>query len=113
MQTPGDEMELFAAVNRKFRELFATQEHMKSFRVYDAVESGNEKWGTDSPIHALKKEANWVEFIQIVAKKDPIYENDMAKIKQRNLIDQFLLPHSNFIEIGNDEVCYNLKNYFF
>lgn len=38
MQTSGDEMELFAAVNRKFRHLFAQQEHMKSFRVYDIIE---------------------------------------------------------------------------
>lgn len=35
MQTSGDEMELFAAVNRKFRHLFAQQEHMQSFKIYD------------------------------------------------------------------------------
>lgn len=38
MQTSGDEMELFAAVNRKYRHLFAQQEHMKTFRTYDNVE---------------------------------------------------------------------------
>ena len=38
MQTAGDEMELFAAVNRKFRHLFNQQEHMKKFRVYDILE---------------------------------------------------------------------------
>ena len=38
MHTPGDEMELFASVNRKFRHLFSRQEHMKTFRVYDMVE---------------------------------------------------------------------------
>ena len=38
MHTSGDEMELFAAVNRSFRQLFAYQEHMKSFRTYDLVE---------------------------------------------------------------------------
>lgn len=38
MQTSGDEMELFAAVNRKFRHLFAQQEHMKTFRIYDLIE---------------------------------------------------------------------------
>ena len=111
MQTPGDEMELYAAVNRKFRELFAKQEHMKSFRVYDTIEVGSENWGTDSPIHALKKEANWLEFIQLIANKDPVFEKDMAKIKQRNMLDQFLIPHSNFIEINNDEVS-NLTIYF-
>lgn len=38
MSTAGDEMELFAAVNRSFRQLFAYQEHMKSFRTYDLIE---------------------------------------------------------------------------
>ena len=38
MQTSGDEMELFAAVNRKFRYIFAQQEHMKTFRTYDVIE---------------------------------------------------------------------------
>jgi hypothetical protein len=31
-------MELFAAVNRKFRYLFAQQEHMKTFKTYDLIE---------------------------------------------------------------------------
>jgi hypothetical protein len=38
MQTSGDEMELFAAVNRKFRYIFAQQENMKTFRTYDVIE---------------------------------------------------------------------------
>ena len=38
MQTIGDEMELFAAVNRKFRYVFAQQEHMKLFKTYDLTE---------------------------------------------------------------------------
>lgn len=38
MQTSGDEMELFAAVNRKYRHLFAQQEHMKTFKIYDSLE---------------------------------------------------------------------------
>lgn len=67
---------------------------------------GTENWGADSPIHALKKEANWMNFIQLVPNKDPIYEKDIAKIKQKNTLDQFLLPHNNFLEINNDEVSF-------
>jgi hypothetical protein len=107
MQTPGDEMELFAAVNRRFRELFAQQEHMKTFRTYDAAETNSDKWGADSPENALKKEANWLEFVQIVAAKDAMFERDMAKIRSRNLLDQFLMPHSKFLEIDNEEVNMN------
>ena len=38
MQSPGDEMELLMAVNRKYRYLFAQQEHMKTFKEYDSIE---------------------------------------------------------------------------
>ncbi len=38
MHTSGDEMELYAAVNRKFRHIFNKQEQMKTFKVYDALE---------------------------------------------------------------------------
>ncbi len=100
-------MELFAAVNRRFRELFAQQERMKTFRTYDAAETNSDKWGADSPENALKKEANWLEFVQIVAAKDAMFERDMAKIRSRNLLDQFLMPHSKFLEIDNEEVNMN------
>lgn len=33
-----DEMELFAAVNRKFKQIFTRQEHMKKFKTYDLAE---------------------------------------------------------------------------
>ena len=38
MQNSGDEMELYAAVNKKFREIFSNQEQMRTFKTYDAVE---------------------------------------------------------------------------
>ena len=41
MQSSGDEMELYVAVTRRFREIFAEQEHMKSFKIYDFVEVGH------------------------------------------------------------------------
>jgi hypothetical protein len=102
MQTPGDEMELFSAVSRKFREIFNMQEQMKTFRVYDTIDSAD-KWDNALPQNAYKKESNWIEFIQIRNNKDAIYENEIAKLKERNFLDQFLLPHSNFIEISSDE----------
>jgi hypothetical protein len=102
MQTSGDEMELFAAVNRKFRHIFAQQEHMKMFKTYDSELFEN--WGSDSPIHSLRKESNWLEFVQLIPEKDIIYEKLSAKIKSRQSMDQYLLPHNSFIELNDDEV---------
>ena len=64
-------------------------------------------------MQALKKEANWLNFIQIKPRKDPVFEREMSKLKLRNLIDQFLLPHNSFIEINNDEVLLSSLNYLF
>ena len=38
LQTTGDEMELYAAVTRRFKLIFSQQEQMKKFRIYDLVE---------------------------------------------------------------------------
>ena len=63
-----------------------------------------ENWGADSPMHALKKEANWLEFIQLVPLADYTYEKDMSRLKLKQPIDEFLIKHTSFIEINNDEV---------
>ncbi len=63
-----------------------------------------ENWGSDSPIHALRKESNWLEFVQLIPEKDAIYEKLRAKIKSRQSMDQYLLPHNSFIELNDDEV---------
>ena len=33
----------------------------------------------ESSIQALKKEANWINFIQIKPRKDPVFEKEMSK----------------------------------
>ncbi len=38
MRTSAEEMELFAQVNKKFRQVFNRQESMKTFKTYDRVE---------------------------------------------------------------------------
>ena len=34
----ADEMEMYGAVNRKFKQIFNRQEHMKTFKTYDRIE---------------------------------------------------------------------------
>ena len=36
----ADEMEMYGAVNRKFKQIFNRQEHMKTFKTYDRIEVG-------------------------------------------------------------------------
>ncbi len=40
MTSSADEMELYAVVSRKFRQVYTRQEHMKTFKTYDRAEVG-------------------------------------------------------------------------
>ena len=33
----------------------------------------------------------------------------MARLKQKQIVDQLLLPHNSFLEIKDDEVYYSLR----
>ena len=39
MQLPAQEVELYSMVKRKFRSLFVKQENMKTFKMYDRVDT--------------------------------------------------------------------------
>lgn len=40
INTTADEMEIYALVNRKFKQIFLRQETMKTFKTYDRLEVG-------------------------------------------------------------------------
>ena len=71
---------------------------------YFLLKVDTENWGADAPLHSLKKESNWLEFVQLYPIKDVSYEKDMAKLRQRQALDQYILPHNSFLELNNDEV---------
>ena len=64
----------------------------------------SDKWGTDSPIHAIKKESSWLEFMHLVPRKDPVFEKLMLKVKQVYIVDQYLVSHDSFLKLKNDDV---------
>ena len=41
---------MYGAVNRKFKQIFNRQEHMKTFKTYDRIEVGN----SDNVLNAMK-----------------------------------------------------------
>jgi hypothetical protein len=50
----SDEMELYAAIGRKFRTLFMRQEHMKTFKAYDRLEVCSVGYKISYKIHNYK-----------------------------------------------------------
>ncbi|KAK2166354.1 hypothetical protein NP493_1328g00012 [Ridgeia piscesae] len=104
METPAEEIELFALVNRKFKTLFTRQESMKTFKMYDRVEAkpGEAVWGTDNPSRALLQTANWLPFVKLKPMKDLMLEKKMVKLRAKKT-DELFHVMSKFLEVTDAE----------
>ncbi|XP_071809867.1 uncharacterized protein [Asterias amurensis] len=98
---PSDEMELLSHVNRRFKTVFSKQEEQKTWPTYDKLEMGNESWGADTSNHALIKESNWLPYIKIKAKKDPLQEKTMTSLYHANNVDELLRAQSRFFSVSD------------
>ncbi|KAL8592205.1 hypothetical protein ACOMHN_030880 [Nucella lapillus] len=103
VQNKADEMELFAAVNRKYRHFFNKQEHLLTFRRYDHFESGSEGWGSDSPNRALLKDANWLPFVSLAAQHDPLQEKHWTELRHHDKVDEILRVMAHFLKVKDAE----------
>ncbi|CAH1785032.1 unnamed protein product [Owenia fusiformis] len=105
--TSGDEMELYGAVNRKFKQVYVRQEQMKTFKTYDKAELGSENWGSDHSTHALKQESNWLPFLTLKAERDPNQEKKMTQLRQNGKVDELLRCQSKFLQLQDSERVQN------
>ncbi|KAK3103240.1 hypothetical protein FSP39_017753 [Pinctada imbricata] len=99
----ADEMEMYAAVNRKFRHLFNRQEHMRTFKTYDRIEEGLQNWGSDSYVHALRQESNWLPYVNLKSKRDPHQEKKWTRLRHVGNNDEILKYMSKFIHVSDPE----------
>ncbi|XP_074547863.1 uncharacterized protein LOC141806315 isoform X3 [Halichoeres trimaculatus] len=99
LRTTADEMELFCMVWREFREIFRQQEEMKAFPQYDCSEVKESQWGRKSGSQAVRKEANWIPFIQVKPKHDPWQQKLIMKLKEKKSVDELLKTQSRFLQV--------------
>ncbi|XP_051252376.1 uncharacterized protein si:ch73-242m19.1 isoform X2 [Dicentrarchus labrax] len=99
LRTTADEMELFSMVWREFRAIFGHQEQMKTFPHYDGAEVKRSQWGRKSASLALKKEANWIPFIQVKPKRDPWQQKLVTKLREKKSVDELLKMQSRFLQV--------------
>ncbi|XP_076118208.1 uncharacterized protein LOC143085614 isoform X2 [Mytilus galloprovincialis] len=99
----SDEMELYAAIGRKFRTVFMRQEHMKTFKAYDRLEVGQENWGSDSSTHALRKDSNWLPYVKLKPENDPTQQKKWTILRQKRNIDPLLKMQAHFIHVSDSE----------
>ncbi|EUB56864.1 Transmembrane protein [Echinococcus granulosus] len=103
IRSAADEMELFAVINRNFRRLFLEQEEMLTFKTYDATSSGTERWGLDSPSHAMKKPSNWLPFIKLKPKRNADLVKSMMELRCVGNVDEVLRSLAAFLKINKPE----------
>ncbi|XP_050923207.1 putative uncharacterized protein C6orf183 [Lates calcarifer] len=99
LRTTADEMELFSMVWREFRSIFRQQEQMKTFPQYDGTEVKESQWGRKSASMALRKEANWIPFIQVKPRRDPWQQKLITKLKEKKSVDELLRMHCSFLQV--------------
>ncbi|XP_047197655.1 putative uncharacterized protein C6orf183 [Hippoglossus stenolepis] len=99
LRTAADEMELFSTVWREFRRIFSRQEQMKTFPQYDGTEVKGSQWGRKSASAALRKEANWIPFIQVKPRRDPWRQKLVTKLQEKKSVDELLRMHCRFLQV--------------
>ncbi|XP_047193536.1 uncharacterized protein si:ch73-242m19.1 isoform X3 [Scophthalmus maximus] len=97
--TAADEMELFVVVWRAFGTIFRRQEQMKTFPAYGGTEVGEGQWGRKSAATALRKEANWIPFVQVKPRRDPWRQKLITKLKEKKSVDELLRTHCSFLQV--------------
>ncbi|XP_062252536.1 putative uncharacterized protein C6orf183 [Platichthys flesus] len=92
-------MELLSTVWREFRRIFSRQEQMKTFPQYDGSEVKGSQWGRKSASAALRKEANWIPFIQVKPRRDPWRQKLVTKLQEKKSVDKLLRMHCSFLQV--------------
>ncbi|XP_063079958.1 uncharacterized protein si:ch73-242m19.1 [Engraulis encrasicolus] len=90
IRTPAEEMELFRLVSQEFGVIFKQQQEGRALVQYDSTEAVERQLGRRSCEPALRKEANWIPFIQIRPKIDPWQQKSITKLKEQNFLDELL-----------------------
>ena len=65
---------------------------------------GQENWGADHSMHALKQESNWLPFIKLKPESDAHQNKWMTQLRLKNKIDTLLQVQSKFMKIGDPDV---------
>ncbi|KAG7510523.1 hypothetical protein JOB18_024247 [Solea senegalensis] len=101
LRTTADEMEMFSTVWREFRTMFRQQEQMRTFPWYDSAEVEESQWGRKSGNMALRKEANWIPFIQVKPRQDPWQQKTVTRLRENKCVDELLRTHCSFLQVSD------------
>ncbi|XP_068195468.1 uncharacterized protein [Antennarius striatus] len=84
---------------KEFKSIFRQQEQMKTFPQYDGTEVKQSHGGRKHLSSVLRKEANWIPYIQVKPRRDPWQQKLIAKLKEKKSVDELLKIHSRFLQV--------------
>ncbi|RUS70525.1 hypothetical protein EGW08_021713, partial [Elysia chlorotica] len=99
----ADEMEMFGAVNRRFKHIFIKQEHLNSFRTYDFTEGPQDSALPEGCNHAFQKQANWLPYVSVWPAREPSQEKVKATLRQAKRLDELLRVQAHFLSVSSAE----------
>ncbi|GFR74183.1 coiled-coil domain-containing protein 162-like [Elysia marginata] len=99
----ADEMEMFGAVNRRFKHIFLKQEHLNSFRTYDFTEGPQDSALPEGCNYAYQKQSNWLPYISVWPSREPSQEKVKATLRQAKRVDELLRVQSHFLSVSSAE----------
>ena len=76
------------------------------------LQLGNETWGIDHSIHALKKDATWLSFVKLQPERDPRMENRMMELRAKNNVDELLRVMARFVTVTDPDVRTSFSRLF-
>ncbi|CAG5117025.1 unnamed protein product, partial [Candidula unifasciata] len=97
----ADQMELFGAVNRKFKQIFTKQELLGHLRTYGLFEPGQASTESGGMNYIYKKEANWCGFVKLCPERDPQQQRGWADMQQLKFTDELLKVQAHFVKVKN------------
>ncbi|KAG5450886.1 Coiled-coil domain-containing protein 162 [Clonorchis sinensis] len=103
IRSSADEMELFAVINRKFRQIFGRQEEMLTFKTYDSAKSASERWGLDSWVRAVRKPSNWLPYVKLRPRRHEYLVKLTMELRSGTVVDDLLKASANFLKMKSPE----------
>jgi len=66
----------------------------------------------NTPLHAMKKEANWLPFVTLRAERNPLQRRKLAELHEHRNVDLLLQAQAHFIKAHDLEVTVSLFDFF-
>ena len=81
-----------------------------SLKIWASVQEKEKQYGTDKWQHALKRESNWLPYLQLIpTDKDAHIETVFTRLRGNNDADELIAALAQFFHVSDADVCLLLR----